>query len=221
MLNYSTQNHMLRHGSMQKHHSGSDTPPCRFQVSVSKLYFTLQRLYSFWGLIWSSEERGLVWKKIQSEFATISLPKVTARSEIFPSHWKKTRVGGRRRTPVKAQKEAGEWRERATPLAFSALPSDSAVCFFYWHIFFSVSGSTGSADLEMERAQQQLALNTFTGLSGDRHITTMHMKAALYYINSVNTYRAGSMSPCMFRVKWVCEAAAASFFLSFFKQLRV
>lgn len=95
-------------------------------------------------------------------------------------------------------------RRKQTPLAFSSLLSDSADGFSIG-TFFSVSRSTRSADLAMERAQQPLAPNTFQ----QQKESTQCSYSSDKYINIVTQGRLSVIDVCSF-VNGVCEAAAAS-----------
>lgn len=87
---------MATRSSAKLLHSKSYAETQKHGGGISILYFTVQRLYSFWALIWSSEE----WHQCR---VTISLPRVTARSV---SGWRKkssSKSTGRR--PLIEEKE--------------------------------------------------------------------------------------------------------------------
>lgn len=91
-----------------------------------------------WALTWSSEEKCLFSNMIRVQSHHLRLPKVTAIS----TRWKKM------------MKNCWERGEGVMPQPFFfLLAAKQFSCWsYYWHMFFSVSESTGSADLEVERA---------------------------------------------------------------------
>lgn len=96
---------------------------------INILYFTVQRLYSFWALIWSSEK----WHQCR---VTISLPKVTASLRF-----EETRVGGGRRTQVKAR-GGDRWARRKSDTTCIFLPAQQFSCWFLLlsHVLQCVGG---------------------------------------------------------------------------------
>lgn len=179
----------------------SGSPTHRFQGAIRILHGNRTSFELSLGAFKLNSQKGcLVWNvtPVQSHPVATSLgPRLQPQTED-PSLWKDTsgwkekklqwkQVKKKKRRRREGDQERGE---SETPLLFSSLLTKQLSSWlFYWHMFFSVSGSTGSADLEMWRAQQPLAPNTFTALSGEErnkhnaHTAAININVLYKYCN--------------------------------------
>lgn len=91
-----------------------------------------------------------------------------------PGHCgEKTRVGGRRKTRVKAKEQVEKKREKEAPLAFSSLLTKQfSFWFFYWHMFiqhFRVNRVSWPWDGESTTTTDTEQLHCSLGRGRDKH----------------------------------------------------